>query len=75
MKRYTLLQTMSSAGDAYHVMDQDDCGAWVRYADVERLRELLRTTVPALTDIVRMPNVEHVADAHNEAVRRLKEEG
>ena len=43
-------------------------------AENQRLRELLRTTVPALTDIVRMPNVEHVADAHNEAVRRLKEE-
>lgn len=31
-----------------------------------------RRLVPDLIDVVRMPNIEHVADSHNEAVQRLR---
>lgn len=35
--------------------------------------DLIERHIRALTEIVRRPNAEHVADAHNEAVRYLKE--
>ena len=39
-------------------------------------RDKLRAALEAardLSEIVRMPNAEHIADAHNEAVRKLRE--
>lgn len=41
--------------------------------EIIRLRGL-REVVTDLTEIVRMPNAEHIADKHNAAVRRLREE-
>ena len=41
-------------------------------AEIERLRAELACCVKNLITVVRMPNVEHVADAHNEAVKRLR---
>jgi hypothetical protein len=40
-------------------------------AEVERLRAAL-SVVPDLIKVQRMPNAEHVADAHNNAVRVLR---
>lgn len=37
-----------------------------------KLLKKLRRIVPCLIEVVRMPNVEHVADEHNEAVKELR---
>jgi hypothetical protein len=37
------------------------------------LIEELRIAAKDLTEIVRMPNAEYVADAHNAAVRKIRE--
>lgn len=44
--------------------------------DWRRMSARLRAALEAardLSEIVRMPNAEHVADAHNDAVRKLRE--
>jgi hypothetical protein len=43
-------------------------------AEVKRLRSLVADNAKNLTTIMRMPNIEHVADEHNAAVLRLKNE-
>jgi hypothetical protein len=43
-------------------------------AEVERLRKIIRTASKDLIQVMRMPNIEHVADKHNAAIRALKEE-
>jgi len=40
--------------------------------DLISLRDFIRKYAKDLTEIVRMPNAEYIADAHNEAVRRLR---
>jgi hypothetical protein len=40
-------------------------------ARIAHLEALLKETVPNLTRIIRMPNAEYVADAHNKALERL----
>lgn len=39
---------------------------------IAELEDLLKRTVPNLSTIVRMPNAEYVADAHNRAVEELR---
>lgn len=44
-------------------------------AEIERLRAELKMLYDAASDLIevtRMPNIEHVADAHNAAVRLLR---
>ena len=43
-------------------------------AEIHRLGDLIRKCAKDLTEIVRMPNAEYVADAHNAAVRKLRKE-
>lgn len=41
-------------------------------SEVEPLKALLLEVARDLIEVMRMPNQEHVADAHNEAVRRIR---
>ena len=50
--------------------EEHDCCA----GDVIDLRNFIRKYAKDLTEIVRMPNAEYIADAHNEAVRQLRAE-
>ena len=50
--------------------EEHDCCA----GDVIDLRNFIRKYAKDLTQIVRMPNAEYIADAHNEAVRQLRAE-
>ena len=43
------------------------------HAENANLTALLKEAVPHLTDIVRMPNAEWVADAHNKAAGALRQ--
>ena len=39
--------------------------------EIERLRAVINDNVPKLITVARMPNQEHVADAHNRAIDAL----
>ncbi len=54
--------------DAEDRMWEQMCEQKARIAELEAL---LKETVPNLTRIIRMPNAEFVADAHNKALERL----
>lgn len=43
-----------------------------RNARETKLLQKLRRIVPRLIEVARMPNIEHVADEHNEAVKELR---
>jgi len=41
-------------------------------AENQRLRDLLKRTIPKLIEVARMPNIEYVADGHNAALSELQ---
>ncbi len=41
-------------------------------ARIAELESLIRRCAPKLAEIMRMPNIEYVADAHNKAVKELR---
>jgi septal ring factor EnvC (AmiA/AmiB activator) len=57
-------------------LSQDDGKVERALIRIEEENARLRAALEAardLSEIVRMPNAEHVADAHNDAVRKLRE--
>jgi hypothetical protein len=61
---------------AHHRADYADCATTRlnQAEEIERLRALVYDASKLLTEIVRSPNAEHVADYHNAAVRAIKDE-
>ena len=43
-------------------------------AEINRLGRLIRECAKDLINVVRMPNAEYVADTHNAAVQKLRNE-
>jgi len=40
--------------------------------ELDALKKVLKVAVPKLIRVMRMPNIEHVGDAHNEALKTLE---
>ena len=62
--------------DSFHEADEvQPMAAELRrlHAENAELTALLKEAVPHLTDIVRMPNAEWVADTHNKAADALRQ--
>ena len=76
-KRRPVLTYDPACRDCRRAAGKDAAGATWQcgpHVAVERdeLRALLQDTVPKLIPVVRMPNIEYVADEHNEARDRLR---
>jgi len=40
--------------------------------ELDALKKVLKVAVPKLIRVMRMPSIEHVGDAHNEALKTLE---
>lgn len=63
----------------YGYMEYDPEGDYVNLEDyqavedeLKEIKRALRDNLPHLANLMRMPNIEHVADEHNDSIKALR---